>query len=267
LDATACDDGNACTIREDCQMGQCVTSLIVSCNDRNPCTPDFCDPGTGECLTEPPACDDGNPCTVDSCTIDGCDHQTLPEGSQCNDGNPCTLVETYQTGQCSAVSTRNCSDMDPCTRDQCDQDTGGCVQEATSCDDDVPLTDDSCDPGTGDCLHAPVVPQAVMSLDFISPTTMRWLPSPGASRWNTYRGTIPSGLMGNAARPDPYDHICFDSADLVGDGPTTATDFHTPSPGSAFYYVASGENALLEGPAVEDSAGGSFYPPNPCLTP
>jgi len=41
--------------------------IPIECDDSNPCTTDFMDPLTGDCVFETKNCDDGNPCTVDSC--------------------------------------------------------------------------------------------------------------------------------------------------------------------------------------------------------
>src|SRR5207249_2202662 len=59
-DGTPCDDGNPCTTNDTCSNGICVGGPLLNCDDRNSCTDDHCDPGTG-CThsnnTNP--CDDG----------------------------------------------------------------------------------------------------------------------------------------------------------------------------------------------------------------
>lgn len=59
-----CDDGSACTSTDTCKKGTCLGSA-KTCDDKNPCTVDQCDPKKG-CVFAPAgtaACDDGNPCT------------------------------------------------------------------------------------------------------------------------------------------------------------------------------------------------------------
>jgi len=245
----------------------CVGSPAVLCDDGDPCTPDFCEPATGECQAGVATCDDFNPCTADTCGRAGCQHDPVPDGTVCDDGNPCTLDDACMVGVCEAPGLVECGDPDPCTVDACDPDTGQCVNAPLACDDGNDLTDDVCEAGTGLCVNVPILPVQVDTLQFTGAATLAWSPSPFASHWNTYRGTIPSGLMGDPRRPDPYDHVCFESADLAGDGPTAATDFAIPPVGDGFYYVVSGENRLVEGPAMVDSSGAVHLPPSPCLTP
>jgi hypothetical protein len=125
----------------------------------------------------------------------------------------------------------------------------------------------ACAAGTELCLNVPIVPATVNTLQLTGAATLAWDPAPFASHWNTYRGTIPPGLMGDPGRRDPYDHVCFESANLAGDGRTATTDIAIPPVGGGFYYVVSGENRLVEGPAVVDSNGMPRWPPSPCLTP
>ncbi len=80
-----------------------------ACDDRDPCTDDFCQDGA--CVHVPrnafnacqndSHCDDGNACTIDSCLVDECNLKRCASASAgpscqscdfmpCNDGNPCT---------------------------------------------------------------------------------------------------------------------------------------------------------------------------------
>jgi len=264
---TPCSDGDACTAGDVCDLGACIGVPAVVCDDGNPCTPDVCDPATGQCQAGSDSCDDGNPCTTDLCGRAGCQHSPVADGSACDDGNPCTLGDTCVVGVCEASGFVDCADTDPCTVDACDADTGQCVNAPRTCDDGDTLTTDACEAGTGICFHVPIVPGWVNTLRFSGAAMLAWSPAPFASHWNTYRGTIPPGLMGDPGRRDPYDHVCFESADLAGDGLTATTDFSIPAVGSGFYYVVSGENRLVEGPAMMDSSGLAHHPPSPCLTP
>lgn len=47
--AGPCDDGDACTINDNCQGGLCKAGAGVDCDDSNPCTTDFCNPQTESC--------------------------------------------------------------------------------------------------------------------------------------------------------------------------------------------------------------------------
>lgn len=173
---SACNDGDPCTVADQCQAGKCVGSPRI-CNDNNPCTSDSC--VDGACRYSPLAnntpcddgdvctigercvnsiceklgmlsCDDGNACTVDACiTGVGCSYTTR----NCDDGNPCTLDACNPATGCTYSPTPGgCNDSDPCTvNDQC---TGGtCVGSPMDCNDNDPCTTDACQNGI--CVHAP----------------------------------------------------------------------------------------------------------------
>ncbi len=99
IPAGPCEDGNACTISDQCLAGVCKGGPLRDCNDNDACTVDGCVPGSGDCVHTPAqagyACDDGDVCTSgDVCGGSGC--HGLPK--VCDDGNPCT------TDTCSKVS-------------------------------------------------------------------------------------------------------------------------------------------------------------------
>ncbi|MBI2989791.1 MAG: hypothetical protein HYY51_01190 [Candidatus Magasanikbacteria bacterium] len=48
-DTTACNDGLACTLNDECTAGTCAGSPKV-CDDSKPCTTDSCDAATGACV-------------------------------------------------------------------------------------------------------------------------------------------------------------------------------------------------------------------------
>jgi len=59
-DGTPCDDGELCSIVDECALGVCTAVQFLDCGDTDGCTHDFCDSGTGSCLNvvEPdPDCD------------------------------------------------------------------------------------------------------------------------------------------------------------------------------------------------------------------
>ncbi len=69
---TSCSDGDRCNGVETCQGGTCRAGDALSCNDRNACTSDTCDPVAG-CTFAPQAgaCDDGDACTSDDACVAG----------------------------------------------------------------------------------------------------------------------------------------------------------------------------------------------------
>jgi len=174
---TPCDDGDACTLGDQCQDGACqpgATPLL--CEDGNPCTDGVCEPAVG-CLFVPneEPCDDGNPCT---------------EGERC-EGGVCTggevICECAVASDCPApvdlcLGPLACNDagacvVDPaaavvcpapshdCERVRCEPSTGACVTEPAPdgipCDDGDPCTAGSrceasaCVPGAVDLCPCP----------------------------------------------------------------------------------------------------------------
>jgi hypothetical protein len=212
----------------------------VACDDGNPCTVDSCDPGTGACAHVARSCDDHNACTVDSC-------------------DPLT-------GQCRNVA-QSCDDANACTNDLCDPASGQCTHGSISCDDQNACSIDTCNPLSG-CAHQPVPPAGEPSPDrFDSQVTLTWPASPNAIHWNTYRGTIPSGLLGSRIPASVYDQACFESADAHGDGATVATDTSNPPRGTAFYYLTSGEAPCGESDIGHASSGAKIPNTLACPTP
>jgi len=164
---TACDDGNACTTSDACGGGWCKPGKVKSCDDKNFCTVDSCDPAEG-CVVDPAqkygdACDDGNACTSgdacsgggcvgglldcndnNGCTADackpvaGCVHLSL-DGTPCDDGSVCTVSDACLKSACQAGGNLDCDDLEPCTVDACHS-KGGCghdtaLKEGQKCSD------------------------------------------------------------------------------------------------------------------------------------
>ena len=173
-----CEDGDVCTVGDQCEGGECVHGPLTSCDDGNPCTDDACDSAVG-CAFVPNAaicddgnictptdmclagacvglgsldCDDGNPCTKDLCLPDGgCDHDDV--AGPCSDDDPCTLNDTCAAGACVPGPMMDCDDDNPCTDDACDL-TGTCqsTPNQADCDDGNACTEgDYCDDGA--CLY------------------------------------------------------------------------------------------------------------------
>jgi len=270
----SCDDNNPCTLdRCNPLTGQCEHAL-VNCDDNNPCTTDRCDPANGACLHVPVNCDDQNQCTLDSCdpATGQCVHQPLL-GQTCDDGNACTqgdkCVQTPTGGVVCQGSPLSCDDGNLCTLDECDPHTGACLHVPVNCDDGNSCTADACDPATGLCVHRPIPVQEPEPIKFRDETTILWAPTPDASHWNTYRGTIPAKLLASRLPGAVYDQACFESDDSFGDGPTICTDASNPPLGMAFYYLVSGESACGESDIGHPSAPPGAVIPNtsPCPTP
>jgi len=157
----SCDDGNACTVGDQCSGGSCSGGGPRTCNDGNPCTDDSCNPSTG-CVTtnNTASCNDGNACTINDrcsggscggggslncndgnvCTTDSCNPSTgcvnTNNTATCNDGNACTINDRCSGGSCSGGGSLNCNDGNVCTNDSCNPSTG-CVYSnvgaGTSC--------------------------------------------------------------------------------------------------------------------------------------
>jgi len=84
--AGPCEDGNACTLGDECDDGACAPGVVNSCNDGVSCTLDTCEAETG-CIHFPDhgKCDDSKPCTTDSCDLQaGCVH--VPQAPCCGNG-------------------------------------------------------------------------------------------------------------------------------------------------------------------------------------
>ena len=154
---SSCPLVDKCAIGGTCWNGMCVPAGYKDCDDKNPCTDDFCDKVTGNCvhLFNTLACDDKNPCTFDDrCTMGVCKGEPV----DCDDKNPCTEdhCDTI-TGRCTFEPGEGfCDDGNPCTvGDRCVE--GVCVGTKASCDDKDPCTIDYCDPNLQTCVNQPIL--------------------------------------------------------------------------------------------------------------
>jgi hypothetical protein len=144
-----CNDGDPCT-HDYCEPGSNECRHVErTCDDGNACTADSCDGSTGECRSVVLRCSDANVCTIDSCDPQGggCTFTPGNEGQTCNDNNACTLSTTCQAGVCGGGTPKACSDGNPCTVDSCNPATGACTFPAGGCNDGNPCTTDACVPG------------------------------------------------------------------------------------------------------------------------
>ena len=145
-----CDDGDPCTVGDQCEEGECTPVGSTDCADGNPCTLDNCEPGkgcahkdiegeacddddactlgdtctAGECVASGNLeCDDDNPCTDDVClAAEGCVH-TLNKAA-CDDGDLCTTGDHCHLGECQSSAPLHCEDGNPCTADGCEPSAG-----------------------------------------------------------------------------------------------------------------------------------------------
>ena len=140
VDGTTCDDGDPCTVNDQCDGGACAGTPLCQAPDKCHVAA-TCDPITHACNAAPPApdgtlCDDGDQCTdTDQCIAGVCTSTQAPVGSRCDDGNPCTTDDT-----CSLVSggKLNCLPH-------------GIAPAGTACDDhNECTTNDQCG-GSGNC--------------------------------------------------------------------------------------------------------------------
>jgi hypothetical protein len=161
----SCNDGNACTLGDQCDVGVCK-GTPKSVDDGNECTTDACDPASGNVSHTPlpnckpcsvaADCNDNNPCTNDSCQAGKCAYTNASSGASCSDNNPCTDNDKCNgSGQC--VGTPKACNSPP---NACHQGTGVCNQangicsyaflsNGTACSDgNACTTNDTCQNGT-----------------------------------------------------------------------------------------------------------------------
>jgi hypothetical protein len=128
----------------------------ASCDDKNDCTTDSCDPNTFQCVHAPVAdgtsCEDGNTCTInDLCQGGLCfsgPYKTCTAIDQCHESGVCSPG----TGECSNPNSANgkaCDDGLKCTySDQCN--AGVCKGTLLAC-----VGSAICDPDSGSCPGFP----------------------------------------------------------------------------------------------------------------
>lgn len=137
-DGASCNDGDACTLVDECQEGDCLGFDPVTCLVGEVCQGSgACDPETGICA-----------------------YPNLPDATSCSDGDPCNGDETCQSGACVPGEPPALNDGNPCTADFCDPDTGVLhlpYDDGIACDDGDPATwDGSCEAGI--CQLGPEIP-------------------------------------------------------------------------------------------------------------
>ncbi|MBW1833054.1 MAG: hypothetical protein JRJ10_15410, partial [Deltaproteobacteria bacterium] len=171
----ALPDGSNCSPANppaECRAGVCTPyscSRDQDCDDRNACTDDFCDAGTGDCFSE--ARPDGEPCflsgasfavcTAGQCTEAACtsDEQCKPEThkpeTQCTFRGVCDL----ETGVCQ--DPIEVEDGTPCERS--DGSPGACIDGFCGC------TEDTGCPSSGPCFVSGCFVEAGFCEGFLLP--------------------------------------------------------------------------------------------------
>ena len=166
-----CDDGDACTINDQCDADAKCTADSLKCDDGLACTLDGCDSKTG-CTASVMAgitcqgsnqcpggsclngfcyipCDDGNPCTsADNCSGTACIASGISGATACNTSANCgggACINGYCANTCDDGLA--CTTSDACV-------SGTCAGTAKVCNDNNKCTNDSCSASTGSCVFA-----------------------------------------------------------------------------------------------------------------
>ena len=137
-DATACDDRNPCTA-DYCVLGSCghapiagckLCTTAADCDDGNACTTDSC--SAGVCHNSPITlvCTASDQChTAGTCdpATGACTNPAQADGTPCTDGNVCTQTDACAAGACVGANPVVCTASDQChTAGTCDPATGTC---------------------------------------------------------------------------------------------------------------------------------------------
>ncbi|MCC7386067.1 MAG: hypothetical protein IT384_29735 [Deltaproteobacteria bacterium] len=128
VDGTACSDGDACTLIDQCISGVC-TGDPLTCTALDQChVPGVCDAMTGVCSNPPAA----------SCCGDG----VIANGDVCDDGN--MLSGDGCTSSCAIEANYSClGEPSRCVQEVCGD---GYIVGAEACDDANLTAGDGCDP-------------------------------------------------------------------------------------------------------------------------
>jgi hypothetical protein len=112
----------------------------------------------------PASCDDKNDCTIDSCDplTFQCVNAPVPDGQSCEDGNTCTINDLCKGGLCYSGPNKTCTAADQChAAGVCSPNTGECTNpnaaNGKACDDGLKCTTaDQCSGGV--CQGTPFCP-------------------------------------------------------------------------------------------------------------
>ncbi len=244
-----CVDGDACTVGDHCDEGQCV-GLPVVCDDKNPCTDDFCD-GLGGCKAEfnSAACDDGDPCTVaDACSEGECagyavdcqcqedsDCAALEDGNLCNGTLICSKEKFPWSCAVKADTVVVCpipQDLTICEEVVCDPATGKCGtipdHEGFACEDG-----DACTVGDH-CVEGECVPGVAPNCNDGNPCTDDFCnPAEGCAHVNSTKECSDNDVC--TVGDQCADGVCVPGTGTLScdDGNPCTTDFCNPAEGCA----------------------------------
>ncbi len=137
---SACDDGQFCTVNDQCNGQSACLGSARNCSDSATCTDDSCDETNDECdhaLT--------TGCLINGvCVTDGAENPS----NQCQACIPTTATGAYSNKGAATA----CSDGQFCTTADACNGSGACVGgPARSCDDGLSCTSDSCDEDDDRC--------------------------------------------------------------------------------------------------------------------
>ena len=146
-----CDDGDPCTVADQCQIGGCVGAPTV-CDDGLACTSDQCDAVFGGCVHSI----DAGQCNIDNvCVVAG----ESPAGVVCLWCDPKIAATDWSKKPDCCTSDAVCPHGGVCEEAKCDLSTGncslqkkiGCCTDNNQCDDSNACTIDTCDLASGKC--------------------------------------------------------------------------------------------------------------------
>lgn len=194
-----CDDHNDCTV-DFCvpANGVCAFELVAdgaACfAGGNRCRQGTCRDGICEDVKDL-VCDDKDPCTKDYCdTKSGCRHDAQ-SNIPCDDGDKCTEGDICLGGQCRPGSQKVCNDFDTCTQDSCDLSKGCVFAPITPCCGNRIVEDvEQCDGG-------PAGTQGCDSECRYRVVTLTALPTGGRFASVAWSETSGSGLVAYEAAP------------------------------------------------------------------
>jgi len=97
-DHVSCEDGNPCTLGDECISGTCASGIPRNCEDGNPCTNDRCDSSIGS----------GDPCVHEDAL-----------NTSCNDQDLCSYNDVCQAGGLCQGTTFTCVPIASCYHSGC----------------------------------------------------------------------------------------------------------------------------------------------------
>ncbi|MFT7622964.1 MAG: hypothetical protein ACI9WU_002139, partial [Myxococcota bacterium] len=161
-----CDDGDACSVGDECGPSGCSGGSPLVCQDGDACNgAETCEAATGCVDGTALTCNDDDACNgVETCDATaGCMDGTI---LTCDDGDVCNGVESCAAAAgCVDGAALTCDDQDACNGlETCDAAAGCTVGDAPVCDDGNACTADSCLAASG-CAADPVADAAACGAD------------------------------------------------------------------------------------------------------